>query len=116
MEASPTMATTWLSRSGDGVGPGHADGGADGGAGVADGEEVVGRFGGGGEAADGAFLAEGGELSSPAGEQLVGVALVADVEEQAVGALGVGAEVVDVVEGEGELDDAEVAGEVAAVA
>ena len=43
------------------------------------------------------------------------VALVADIEQQAVGAGGVGAEVVDVMECEGELDDAEVGGEVAAV-
>ncbi len=50
-----------------------------------------------------------GQERVAAGEQLVGVALMADVKEQAVGA-----EVKDVVQGDGELDDAEVGREVAA--
>jgi hypothetical protein len=97
------------------IAPRHADGGADGGAGVADGEQVVRRLFRCGEAADAALLAQPIEQRRAAGEHLVRVTLMADVEEQAIGAFGIRAEVVDVVQREGQFDDAEVRREVPAV-
>ena len=61
------------------------------------------------------LLAQLVELPGPAGEHLVRVALVPDVEQQPVRPGRVRAEVVDVVQGERELDHAEVGGEVPAV-
>jgi hypothetical protein len=55
-------------------------------------------------------LTEAIEFGIAAGEEFVGIALVADVEEQVVapGSIGAGADVKNVVEGDGEFDDAEV--------
>ena len=58
------------------------------GAGVADGEQVVGRFVRRREPADRALLAQPVELRRAAGEHLVRVALVPDVEQQPVRAAG----------------------------
>ena len=63
-----------------------------------------------GVAADAILLADGIEDVAPAGEQLVGIALVAYVPNELVFA-----NIVDVVEGKGEFDDAEGGGKVAPV-
>ena len=63
---------------------------------MADGKEVVRRFIGRGEPADRAAFAEFRELVPTTGEEFVGIALVADVPKQAVGADRVWAEVVNV--------------------
>ena len=87
----------------------HAECGADGGAGVAGAEGVVGALGDLGETGDAAPLAQAGHLPAPAGEDLVGIALVAHVPHQPV-LWGV----VDVVEGDGQLHHPQVGGEMAA--
>jgi hypothetical protein len=92
------------------IGAGHADGGGDGGAGVTDGEEVIGRFFGVREAADAAFFAEGVEVFVATGQQLVGVALVSHIPEEAVCG-----EVKDDIHGEDDFDGAEVRCEVSAI-
>ena len=94
----------------------HADGGGNGGSRVADGEKVVRRFFRAGEPAHRAFLAQSLKPARPPGQQLVGVGLMPHVKQQPVGAVGVGAEFEDVVQGDGQLDDAQVGGQVPAVA
>ncbi len=91
------------------AGAGEAEGGGDAGTAVAGAVGIVRALGARGEAAEAAGLADRGEAVAAAGEKLVRVRLVADVPEDLV--LG---RVVDVVEGDGQLDDAEVWGEVAA--
>ncbi len=97
------------------VAAGHADCRGDGRAGVPDGKKIVWGFLGRREPAHGPFLAEPVELARPAGQELVRIGLVSDVKEQAVGAGGVGAEVVNIMQGEGQLDDAEIGSQVPAV-
>ena len=87
----------------------HADGGGDAGAGVSDTELVVMGLAGFWEPGHALAGAEVCEFVEAAGEEFMGVALVADIEEEAVVA-----EVKDAVHGDGEFDDAEVGGEVAA--
>ena len=87
----------------------HADGGRDRGACVADREEVVGALARFREARHAVALAQLREERIAAGEQLVRVALVADIEEQAVVR-----EVEDAVHRDRELDHAEVRRKVAA--
>ena len=91
------------------VGDGHAQRGADGGGGVADAEVVVFAFAAFGETGEAAELAHGVHTVFAAGEDFVGVALVADIPNQMVVR-----RVVNVMQGDGEFDRAEVAGEVAA--
>ena len=91
------------------AGAGEAEGGGDAGAAVPGAVGIVRALGARGEAAETAGLADGGEAIAAAGEELVRVGLVADVPDDLV--LG---RVVDVVEGDGQLDDAEVGGEMAA--
>ncbi len=72
-------------------------------------DHVVGRLLAAGEAGEAAVLADGTEPLAPAGEQLVGVALVADVPDDAVaGALQ------HAVQGQSELHGAQAGGEVTA--
>ena len=90
IEASPTRETTFgrglpgARTAGELVAAGHAHGGGDAGAGVADGEEVVLGFTGSGKPDMPSRCAQLLEQPQPAGQQLVGVALVADVEQQPV--------------------------------
>ena len=72
-------------------------------------DPVVGRLGPGGIARQPTRLAQCGEPEPPAGHDLVDVGLVAGVPED-----GVARGVEDPVQGEGQLDDAEVGAEVAA--
>ncbi len=88
---------------------GHAEGGGECGAGVAGAEAVVLAFGAEHEAVEAAGLADRVEERLAPGEQLVDVALVADVEDEAVAR-----RVEDVVHGDGQLDDAEVRPDVTA--
>ena len=91
-------------------GEGEAHGGGDAGAAVAGLDRVVGRLGGIGKARQALPLAQGGELLAAPGEQLVRIALVADVPDQLVAA-------VELVLGEqrqGQLDDAEAGAEMTA--
>ena len=81
----------------------------------ADGEEVVGRLGRLREPGHPARLAQRRQAVEAAGEDLVRIALVADIPEQAVRPGGIGAKVVDVVQGQRQLDDPEVRREVPAV-
>jgi hypothetical protein len=91
---------------------GEAEGGGEGGAGVAGAEGVVGALVAVEETGESAGLADELEgLAGASGEEFVDIALVADVEDELV-ARGVE----DAVERDGELDDAEVGAEVAAVA
>ena len=90
------------------TGYGHAESGGESGAGVACAEAVVFAFGAEHEAVEALGLADGIEEVLAAGEELVDVALVRDVEDEMV--LG-GVE--DVVHGEGELDNAEIGADVA---
>ena len=78
---------------------------------MADGEQVVVGLGRFGEAGHPAPLAQLAQQAQPSGDELVRVALVADVEQQPV---LLGPEVENVVQGEGEFDDAEVGCEVPA--
>ncbi|EKY09651.1 hypothetical protein HMPREF9120_00356 [Neisseria sp. oral taxon 020 str. F0370] len=94
---------------GEFVGHGHAQCGADGGGGVTDAEVVVFAFAAFGETGEAAELAHGVHAVFAAGENFVGIALVADVPNQMVVR-----RVVNVMQGDGEFDRAEVAGEVAA--
>lgn len=90
-------------------GESHAEGGSDGGGGVGGAEGVVFAFVAAGEAGETTVLAEGGHAGAAAGEDFVVVTLVADVPDE-----GVVGGVEDVVQGDGQLDRAEVGGEVAA--
>ena len=91
---------------------GEADRGGERGAGVAGAEGVVRALVAVEEAAQAARLADAAEvLAAAAGEELVHVALVGDVEDELVAR---GLE--DAVEGEGQLDHAEVGADVPAVA
>ena len=98
-----------LMAAGEIAGDGHAEGGGERGAGVARAVAVVLALGAQHEAVEAAGLADGVELLAAAGEDLVDVGLVADVEDDLV--LG---RIEDGVQGEGELDDAEIGAEVAA--
>ena len=82
---------------------------------MADGKQVIGRFLGRWKPADRSLLAKLGELRGPAGQHLVRIALVADIPQQPIRAGGIGAEVVDVMKGDGQLDDAQVGGQMPAV-
>ncbi len=87
----------------------HADGGRDGRACVAYGEEVVRALAGLREPCHAAALAKLWQQVHAASEHLVRIALVTDIEEQPVVR-----EVEDVVHRDGQLDDPEVGGEMAA--
>ncbi len=93
----------------DVAGQGHAEGGRDRGRAVAGLEDVVAALLDLRKAADPLVLAQGGELVAATGEDLVGVGLVADIPDQLV-LWGIE----DVMQGDGQLDDAEARGEVAA--
>ena len=88
---------------------GHAEGGGERGARVAGAEAVVLAFGAEHEAVEAAGLTDGVEARLTSGEQLVDVALVRDVEDEAVSG-----RVEDVVHGDGQLDHAEVRPDVTA--
>ena len=92
------------------VGLGDAQGRGDGGAAVAAGEQVVGALLPAGETGQASLLADGGELAAAAGEELIGVALVAHVPQD--GVLG---RVEGQAQGHGELYHPQVGGQVAAV-
>ena len=106
--ASPATATTVPCRRRV-AGDGHAEGRGESRAGVARAVAIVLAFGAQHEAVQAAGLADGVEAIEAAGQNLVNVGLMADVEEEAVGR---GIE--DGVQREGEFDDAEVRAEVAA--
>jgi hypothetical protein len=82
---------------------------------MTDGEEVVWGFFGVGESADRPFFSQGGEHPGSAGEHFVGVALMADIPKERIGPRGIRAEIVNVVECDGQFGDAKIAGEVTAV-
>ena len=88
----------------------HAQRGGKGGAGVARAVAIVLAFGAQGETVQAAGGADGVKTVLAAGEQFVDVALMADVPDEFVVRRGE-----DVVEGDGQFDDAEVGAEVAAV-
>ncbi len=92
------------------TGHGHAQGGREGGAGVPGVVDVVGAFVAVREAQDAAALAQAAEEIAPSGDDLVGVGLVPDVPDDLVGG---GVE--DPVQGQGDLDDAQVGGQMPAV-
>ena len=98
-----------MAVAGKAVGGGDAAGGADRGGGVAGDKGVVDAFVGLGETGKAPRLAEGVEAVLPAGEDLVGVALVADVPDDAVLR-----RVEHPVEGDRQLHRPQVGGEVAA--
>ena len=98
-----------LLAAGEIAGHGHAERRGERRAGVAGAVAVVLALSAEHEAVEAAGLADGGEAIGAAGEQLVHVSLVADVEEELV-VRGVE----DGVQGQGELDDAEVGAEMAA--
>ena len=87
----------------------HTDCGGDGGACVADPELVVGAFIGIRKTADAASLANLREFVFSAREDFMGITLMADIPEELVVF-----EIEDVMQGDGQLDRAEVAGEVSA--
>ena len=89
----------------------HAHGGADGRTGVAHAEEVVGALDGCREPGHATALAQLGQKMLATREQLVRVALMADVKEQSIVS-----EVEHVVHGHGQFDHAEVRREVATAA
>ncbi len=90
-------------------GDGHAERGADRGAGVADAEGVVVALAALGKAGQAALLAHAVHALAPAGEDLVRVGLVADVPDDAI-VRGVE----DVMQADGQFDDAEPGREVSA--
>ena len=77
---------------------------------MADAERVVGALGADGEAADAVFGPVGPEGLAAAGQDLMGIGLVADVEDDLVGG-----RVVDVMEGRDDFHGAEARCEVAGV-
>ena len=83
----------------------------DGRPGVADAEQVVVAFVGGGKAAHTAFLSQPLEQLAPTGEQLVRVALMADVPQQPILR-----EIEDAMQGHAQLHGAQASGEVPAIA
>ena len=87
----------------------HAERGGERRARVACAEAVVLALGAEHEAVEAARLPDGVEAVATAGQQLVDVGLVADVEDEAVGR-----RIEDPMQGDGELDDAEVGAEMAA--
>ena len=87
----------------------HAEGGADGGAGMADAEGVVFAFAAFGEGGQPVRLPHGEHTLAAAGEDLVGVGLMAHIPDQPV----VGG-VEHIVEGDGEFHHAEAGAEMAA--
>ncbi len=87
----------------------HAQGGGEGGAGVTRPEAVVLAFGPEHEAVEAVGLADGVEPVPAAGEEFVDIGLVADVEDEIVGG-----SVENGVQGDGQLDHAEVGPEMAA--
>ncbi len=87
----------------------HAERGGEGRAGVAGSVAVVLGFGAEKKTVEPAVLADGGEAVAAAGEEFMNVALVADVENESIGR---GFE--NAVEGDCQLDDAEVGAEVSA--
>jgi len=90
---------------------GHAERGAEGGAGVAGAKRVVFAFGAAEKTAGAARMADRAEeISAAAGEELVHVALMADVENDLVGGRRE-----HPVQRDGELDDAQIGPHVAAV-
>ena len=91
------------------AGHGHAQGGGDGGGGMAHAEVVVGRLGHAREAGDAVHLAQGVEAGVAAGEELVGIGLMPHVPDQAVAG-----QVQGLHQGQGQLDGAQVGGQVAA--
>jgi hypothetical protein len=91
------------------VGDGETEGGGDGGRAVRRPERVVLALRAPGEAGEAAALAEGADAVAAAGQDLVGVGLVADVPDQPVVR-----SVEDVMERDGELDHAEAGAEMAA--
>jgi hypothetical protein len=100
-----------LRRAAEIAGRGHAEGGGEGGAGVAGAEGVVLALAPVEETAGAAGLAElAEELAAAAGEELVHVALVGDVEDELI----VGRRE-DAMQRESELDHAEIGADVAAV-
>ena len=88
---------------------GDAEGGGDRRRGMAGVEDVVLRLLTLAKAGDAAVLADGREQFAPAGDELVRIALMAGVEDDLVAR-----RVEDPVQGQRQLDDAEVAAEVAA--
>ena len=87
----------------------HAQRRGERGAGVARAEGVVLALGAEHEAVEAAGLADGMEAVAPAGEQLVHVGLVADVEDE-----GIGRRIEDAMQRDGQLDHAQIRPEVAA--
>ena len=87
----------------------HAEGGTYGGAGVAHAEHVILALFPPGEGVQAIFLANGVNALAPAGQDLVGIGLMAHVPHQSIEG-----GVVDVVQGNRQLDCAEAGGEVAA--
>ena len=107
--ASPATATTWLSCAGEVAGGGHAERGGERGAGVARAVGIVLGFGAQQEAVEALEGADGVDLVGTAGEHLVDVSLMGDVEDELVLRGGE-----DAVQGDGQFDDAEIGAEVAA--
>ena len=106
---SPITATTLRSIAGARIGDRHAQRGRDRGRGMADAEGVVFAFLALGERRHAVLLLDRVDAVAAAGEDLVRIALVADVPDQAV-VRGV----VQVVQGDGQLDHAQPGAEVAA--
>ena len=90
-------------------GGGHAERGGEGGAGVTRAVAVMFALAAEQEAVQSLVLADRGKAIESAGEELVDIALVADIEEELVAR-----RVEDSVQSEGELHDAEVRAEMAA--
>ena len=61
------------------------------------------------------LLAQQFEIVRPAGQHFVRIALMPDVKQQPVRAGGIGAKIIDVMQGDGQLDHAEIGGQMPAV-
>src|SRR5438046_7794518 len=93
----------------------HADGGGNRRSGMTNREKVVVRFQRAGESADVPLLAELVKVARATGQHLVRVRLMADIPEQPVWPGRIGAKVVDVMQGDSQLADAQVGGQMPAI-
>ena len=109
-DPSPTTAMTRWLLSGHVAGDGQAEGGRKSGRGVARVVRVVRALLAGRKAEKPALAAKRREPVAPPGDDFMGVGLMADVPDDLVPG-----SVEDPVKGEGDLDDAEVGGQMAAV-
>src|SRR5438874_12628519 len=98
-----------------GIAARHSDGGGNGGSSVTDGEKVVIGFQRAGKTANVTFLTQFFEIRRPTGQHLVRIALMPHIPKQPIRPGWISTEVIYVVQGEGQLNHAEIRRQMPAV-